>query len=205
MLSPPALAVLAQYEARRAAEELLPDDTPADAYLLSVGPEAGALLHALVVGAGATRILELGTSYGYSTLFLADAAARTGGRVVTVDLVADKQAYARDRLAEAGLAQHVDWRTGDAVALIKKERGPFDFVLLDVWKELYRPCLAAFHPKLAEGAIVVADNMLHPESTLPEARAYRAAVAKLPDMTSALLPVGHGLELSCRWGKGRKA
>jgi predicted O-methyltransferase YrrM len=209
MLSPSAQAVHAKYEARRAQEHATLAASPPgavfsmrDQLLLSVGPESGRLLHALILGSGATRILELGTSYGYSTLFLADAAAKTGGRVITMDLAADKQAYARSMLEEAGLAGVVDWRTGDAVALVNAERGPFDFVLLDIWKDVYLPCLAAFHPKLAERAIVVADNMLEPAVARPEARAYRAAVAALPDIRSTLLPIGSGLEVSCKWGAG---
>ena len=82
-----------------------------------------------------------------------------------------------ERFARAGLTDYVEWRCGDAVALLERERQPFDFVLLDIWKELYVPCLRAFHSKLAEGAIVVADNIIYPENVRDDAHAYRAAVA----------------------------
>ena len=74
-----------------------------DEFLLPVGEEVGEFLIDLAVGLQAKRIVELGTSYGFSTLYLAEAARRTGGRVATYDLSTDKQAYARDRMGEAGL------------------------------------------------------------------------------------------------------
>ena len=78
-----------------------------DRILLEVGEEAANLLVDLIVGAGAKTIVELGTSFGYSTLFLAKAAKRTGGKVYTYELAAEKQAYAKERLAEAGVEPSV--------------------------------------------------------------------------------------------------
>lgn len=209
MFASAAQAVLDRYEARRAAEEeLMRSGDPAqtmqqrDEFLLSVGREAAELLHSLAVARGARRILELGTSYGYSTLFLADAAKRCGGRLITMEIAPEKQSYARQMLEKAQLADVVDWRLGDAVALIEAEEGPFDMVLLDIWKDLYLPCLSAFYPKLADEALVVADNMIDPPIHRPEARAYRAAIAAYPDIQSVLLPLGQGLELSVKWPHG---
>jgi predicted O-methyltransferase YrrM len=201
-----AAAVLAEYEERRAAEAeirrtLDPDEfgVRRDDFLLSIGPEAAEFLHALILARGATRLLELGTSYGYSTLFLADAAQRTGGRLITMELDPRKHAYARERIERAGLSEVVEWRCGDAIALLEREFQPFDFVLLDIWKQLYVPCLEAFHPKLAAEAVVVADNMIEPAGERENARLYRKAIAAKPDMTSVLLPIGQGIEVSCRW------
>ena len=111
-----------------------------------------------------------------------------------------KHAYARERIARAGLADFVEWRCGDAIALLGREYRPFDFVLLDLWKELYVPCLEAVHPKLLEAeGMIAADNMIEPASERDHARAYRAAVAAREDLQSVLLPIGQGIELSCRW------
>jgi predicted O-methyltransferase YrrM len=170
-----------------------------DDLLLPVGPEVGWFLHSLILAKRPQRILELGTSYGYSTLFLADAAKQVGGTVITMDLADYKQAEAMSQLTKAGLADVVDFRLGDAVALIHEDPGPFDFVLLDIWKDLYLPCLDAFHPKLADEAIIAADNMVFPEMARPDVRKYRAAVAALPYLQSALLPIGNGVELSVKW------
>ena len=206
MFTTAAQAVLDRYNARLALEEVAMrrGDSAAgfdqrDKMLLAVGEATARFLHALAVARGARRLLELGTSYGYSTLFLAQAARETGGGVVTIEHAAEKQDFARAQLAEAGLDGHVDWRCGDALTILRELEGPFDFVLLDLWKELYLPCFGLFYPKLADQAVVAADNMIFPPFHRHEARAYRAAVAAKPDLQSVLLPVGSGVELSCRW------
>ena len=83
---------------------------------------------------------------------------------------------------------------GDAVAMTEAHAGDFDFVFVDLWKDLYVPCLEAFYPKLRPGAIVVADNMLRPDTE--GVKAYARAIRAKPGMTSVLLPVGSGLEIS---------
>jgi predicted O-methyltransferase YrrM len=173
-----------------------------DEFLLPVGPEAGWLLHALVVARGPARILELGTSYGYSTLFLADAARAVGGKVVTMELAAYKQDFARQMLDEAGLADVVEFRCGDAVEMIRADKGAWDFVLLDIWKELYLPCFESFYPQLSEEALICSDNMIDPPAHRDSVRLYRAAVRAQPDLQTALLPVGQGIELSVKWSDG---
>lgn len=208
-ISPGADAAFARYEGRLAQDlqrmqALGPTEgyKVRDSFLLPVGPEAGRLLHALVLAQRPKRILELGTSYGYSTLFLADAAKAVGAQVVTMELAADKQAHARSELESAGVADVVDFRLGDAVAMLNADPGPWDFVLLDIWKELYVPCLEALYPKLSAEGIIAADNMIEPEMARPEVRAYRAAVRAKGDLQTTLLPVGSGLELSVRWPAG---
>ena len=139
-------------------------------------------------------MLELGTSYGYSGIWLGEAARASGGRLITIELQAYKSAYAREMATRAGLADHIDHRVGDAVAMIGAMPHGIDFVLLDLWKDLYVPCLEAFYPKLNPGAIVVADNMLRPGGE--EIEAYSRAVRAKSGMTSVLLPVGTGIEIS---------
>jgi len=198
-------ALLTHYHARMAEEDRLMKSDPAgvakrrDDFLLAVGPEVGWLMHALIIGRGAKRILEVGTSYGYSTAFLAAAARQTGGRVYTMDVAAHKQQYARTQLEAAGLLPQVEWLLGDATQTLKTLQGPFDFVLLDLWKNLYVPCLDLFYGKLAQHAVIVADNMLFPEAARADAEAYRAAVKVKGNLQSVLLPIGNGIELSCLW------
>lgn len=170
-----------------------------DDMLLAVGPATGSLLNLLIKSEGAKHILEIGTSYGYSTVWLAEAARETGGRVTTLDIAPAKQAYAHDMLAKAGLADFVEFRSGDATQLIPQIAGDVDFVLLDLWKDLYVPCLELFAPKLKAGALIAADNMLQPVESRPEAEAYRTVVRGKPGVSSILLKVGSGVELS-RWG-----
>ena len=167
-----------------------------DQMLLSVGREAGQFLNTLAKAAKAQRILEIGTSYGYSTLWLAEAAQATGGRVITLDVADYKQADAKQALEQAGLDRQVEFHTGDALQIIPTLERGFDFVLLDLWKDLYVPCLHLFYPLLSPGAVIVADNMLQPAADRTNALAYRRAVRGKPGMSSVLLPLGQGLEVS---------
>jgi predicted O-methyltransferase YrrM len=166
-----------------------------DEFLLAVGEDTARFLQATVIGLGAKRIVEVGTSYGYSTLFLAQAAQRTGGKVTTYEMSAAKQAYAREQLAKAGLAAHVEWKCGDAVKLLEEESTDVDFALIDLWKDLYIPCFERLYPLLSPNAVVVADNMTYPEHTLAQASAYRAFVRAKPDIESVLLSIGSGIDV----------
>lgn len=195
-------AVLAAYHDRMEEERITRQeatlaglkDALRDRFMLAVGPETGRLINILARSLPAPHILELGTSYGYSTLWLAEAAHAAGGRVTTMELHDAKSAYARDMADKAGLAGHVDFQVGDAVQLIGALQDKVDFVLVDLWKELYLPCLEAFYPKLNPGAIVVADNIIRPGKE--GALRYVEAVRAKPGMRSLLLPVGAGLEVS---------
>jgi predicted O-methyltransferase YrrM len=167
-----------------------------DELLLPVGPESGRLINILAKSLKAPTILELGTSYGYSGIWLAEAARATGGRLVTMELSADKSAYARERSTRAGLSDVVDFKVGDAVEMIKALPHGIDFVLVDLWKNLYLPCREAFYPKLNPGAIIVSDNMIEPAMEREAVMRYQRALRAMPKITSILVPVGSGLEVS---------
>ena len=201
--------VFAQYDARHKAELEATRDLPIgsfgarrDEFLLPVGAEVGRFLRALAIGRHPGRILELGTSYGYSTLFLADAARQCGARVATVDLDAAKQAYARERLDEAGLAEFVEFRCGDAVSLVEADEGEWGLVLLDIWKDLYVACFEAVYPRLAEEGVIISDNMIYPEGAREAVRRLRAAIKAKGDLQTVLLPLGSGIELTVKWSGG---
>lgn len=172
-----------------------------DNRLLPIGLDAGRFLHSLILAHKPKRILEIGTSYGYSTLFLADAAKAIDAQLITLELADYKQTHAKEKMAEAGLASYVKFRLGDAIELISADDGPFDFVLLDIWKSLYVPCFNAVYPKLSDEGIIAADNMYYPAGTLEYTRLYREAVLKKPDIQTTLLSIGSGIELTCRWAK----
>ena len=203
VIDPAVAAVLADYEARAERERAVWSTLSAeestrrrDEMLLPVGRAAGRLMNLLIKEGEARRILEVGSSYGYSTTWLAEAARAVDGRVTSLEVQAQKTVYAREQLERAGLAGYVEFRVGDALATLQQLPGPFDFVLIDLWKNLYVPVFELLHPKLAQGAVVVADNMLQPESARADARAYRQRVRVARDMTSVLLTVGNGLEIS---------
>jgi predicted O-methyltransferase YrrM len=189
-------AVLAEYEARAAAEARRTLVASVDDLLLPVGPITGRFLNELVKAMRASRVLEIGTSYGYSALWLAEAVRETRGELTTLELHARKSEHAREQLTRAGLAGAVRFVVGDALETLQTLPGPFDVVLIDLWKDQYVPIFDAVYPRLAPGAAVVADNMTHPVSTLHLARAYRQHVRAMPHISSVLLPLGSGIEVS---------
>jgi predicted O-methyltransferase YrrM len=195
-------AVLEAYHERMREEEALRHESDAmrrasdwlDKALLAVGPDTGQLINILARSLNAPTILELGTSYGYSGIWLAEAARASGGRVITMELQDYKSAHAREMAIKAGLGDHIDFKVGDAVQMIAELPAGVDFVLVDLWKDLYVPCLEAFYPKLNPGAIIVADNMIRPGNE--EVKRYGKVVRAQPGITSVLLPVGSGIEVS---------
>lgn len=202
-MDPAILEVLAEYEKRGAEEHKrqLQDGLEKwldqrDEFLISVGPATGQLLNILAKSIRAKTIVELGTSYGYSSVWLAEAARAGGGKLISLDKADYKQAYAKERIARAGLTGYVEFRLGDALETLVTLPGPFDFVLVDLWKELYVPCLELFYPKLAPGAFIAADNMIYPDVYRETALEYRKLVRSKPKIDSVLLPVGSGVELS---------
>jgi predicted O-methyltransferase YrrM len=127
---------------------------------MPVTPDMGTLLYLLARCIGARTIVEFGTSFGISTIFLAAAVRDNGGgRVITTEFEAAKAERARQHLARAGLETHVEIRIGDACKTLSGNvPNDIDFVLLDGAKEAYLPVLKILEPRLRKGALVSADN-----------------------------------------------
>ncbi|MBN3927984.1 O-methyltransferase [Nostoc sp. NMS4] len=167
-----------------------------DEMMLAVGLKTGEFLNMLLKTQGGKRILEIGTSVGYSTIWLAEAARVNGGRVTTLECVAAKQTQAVENIRRAGLEDFVDFQLGDALKLLEILPGTWDFVLLDLWKDLYIPCFDRFYKKLAPGAIVVADNITFPPDFRPIMKDYQQYVRTKPDLHSIEIDIGQGLDLT---------
>ena len=131
-----------------------------------VYPDTGALLHTLARGCGATRILEIGTCIGYSTLWLATALPATG-TVITIEYDAARAARARDHFAAAGCADRVSVIVGDAMRFLHKVAGPFDLIFQDSDKQLYEPMLDRLLELLRPGGLLIADNVLWNGEVIP--------------------------------------
>ena len=107
----------------------------------------------------ARRVVEFGTSYGVSTLYLAAAMRdQGGGLVIGTEIETEKARHARNHFAEAGVADLIELRDGDALATLKDCGGPVDFLLVDGFPKLARPVIELMAPQLRKGAIVVADS-----------------------------------------------
>jgi predicted O-methyltransferase YrrM len=163
--------------------------------MLNITPDTGRLLWILARAARATRILEVGTSNAYSTIWLADAARATGGRVTTLERDADKVALARRNLAGAGLAAWVEIVEGPAADTLAGLPGPFDLVFLDADRPSYLAYLELAVPRLAPGGLLVADNVV---SHAHELEAFLARVRSHPELSSVTVPVGKGEEIAIR-------
>jgi predicted O-methyltransferase YrrM len=163
--------------------------------MLNITPDTGRLLWVLVGARRATRILEVGTSNGYSTIWLADAARETSGRVITLERSPEKIALARANLAEAGLVEYVDLYEGDAADTLVKLSGPFEFVFLDADRPQYLRYFELAFSKLASGGLLVADNVI---SHAQELAAYLASVKSHPGLFSVTVPIGKGEEISVK-------
>lgn len=157
--------------------------------MLNITPDTGRLLWILVRASRATRLLEVGTSNGYSTIWLADAARATGGRVITLERDGDKVALARENLARAGLADWVDIREAPAADTLPRLPGPFDFVFLDADRPSSLTYLELVVPRLVPGGLLVADNVV---SHAGELEAFLARVRTHPELSTVTVPVGKG-------------
>lgn len=153
---------------------------------LSVPFEDGRLLRIFAESLGATRILEIGTSYGYSGMWLALALRRTNGRLTTFEIAKDRQARARANFERAGVLPSIDLVLGDAHALVTSVKGPIDMVFSDADKDGYLDYLRKLVPVLRPGGLFVTHNM---DMAAPE---YLAAISTDPALESTLVSTGSG-------------
>ena len=126
---------------------------------MMVGPLEGRFLGFLVWALRARRVLELGTFTGYSSICMA-AALPAGGWIVTLDVNEETTEIARRYATEAGVVDRIDYRVGPASETIRELDGPFDLVFIDADKEGYVDYYEAALPRLADGGLIVADNVL---------------------------------------------
>jgi predicted O-methyltransferase YrrM len=142
-------------------------------------------------------VVEFGMSYGISTVHLAAAVYDNGiGRVVTTELSTVKVARARTNLTEAGFEDVVTILEGDALETLAGLTDPVELVLLDGWKDLCLPVLRLLEPRLAPGALVLADDTTAHAEQLAEYLAY--VQDPINGYVCIGFPVADGIEISCR-------
>ncbi len=176
-----------------------------------VDPLTGALLHALTRISGATRVLEIGTAIGYSTVWMATALP-TSGLLVTLERDRARAATARGHIREAGVDDRVNVMIGDADRYLHKLAGPFDLIFQDGDKTQYGPMLDRLVALLRPGGLLVTDNVLWSGEVVPgfvttprEPAADTAAIAAYNERLSAdsrmhttWLPVGDGVAIAIK-------
>ena len=155
------------------------------------------LLQLLILSARRRRVLEIGTSNGFSALWIADALRRISGAqpLITIERDPARADEARRNLARAGLQPWVDLRIGQATQIVAELPGPFDAVFFDADRITAPGQLALLLPKLEPDVLLLADNALsHPQ----EIAAYLEALSRLPGFVSTTVPVGKGLHIAHR-------
>src|SRR5262245_48147337 len=158
--------------------------------MLNITRDTGEFLSVLVRATLARQVLEIGTSNGYSTLWLAEAARAIGGRVVTVDTSAFKTALAATNFERAGLSAYIDQVTADAGGWLDQSPSRvFDLIFLDSERPEYPVLWPAIRRALRPGGLLVVDNATsHVEQMAP----FVALVTADADFTCSLVPVGNG-------------
>ncbi|MGA3000477.1 MAG: class I SAM-dependent methyltransferase [Acetobacteraceae bacterium] len=170
--------------------------------LVALDRDKAEFCYQLCRASNARRIVEAGTSYGVSTLYLAAAVrdnvlvAGGTGLVVGTEYEPAKAAAARSHFEQSGLSQFIDLREGDLRETLRQIDAPVDFMLVDIWIGMARPALELVAPRLRPGAIVICDN------TRQHCNEYADYFAFLGDPANGFrtmtLPFDGGLELSVR-------
>jgi len=162
----------------------------------NVEPETAELLGLLVRAKRARNVLEIGTSNGYSTIWLGDAVEATGGSVVSLEIDAARTAIAAGHLESVGLRTSVDLRTEDAAtALAAFADAVFDLIFLDAERDAYAGYWPDLVRTLAPAGLIAVDNVI---SHAHDLVAFRATVDGDDRVTPALVPIGAGVLLAVR-------
>jgi predicted O-methyltransferase YrrM len=162
----------------------------------NVEPETAEMLAVLVRATKARAILEIGTSNGYSTIWLADAAQATGATLTSLDVEPSRTALARENLARPGLEGAADLRTEDAAAVLRAAPdAALDLVFLDAERDAYVAYWPDLVRVLAPGGLLAVDNVI---SHADQVRDFRALVDADDRVAQALVPIGAGVLLVVR-------
>ncbi len=193
--------------------KVLPEDE-----MLAITPDTGRFFKIILNAMHAKRILEIGTSVGYSTLWFADAVIQNGitkaevsKPIITIDINHSKIEKATKNFHDAEVNSLIKVVEGSALNMlremsnnfhreehIKKTDGLFDFVFFDADKENLRDYFDLVIPMLRVGGIVATDNMLYPEDYRPLMLNYVSYVRSKPYIQSVTVPIGNGEEITIK-------
>jgi caffeoyl-CoA O-methyltransferase len=161
---------------------------------MSVGPLEGAFLRFLVALKRPQRVLEIGVFTGWSSIDMATALA-PGATIVACDVDPETTAIAKRYSEEAGVADRIDYRVGNAFETIQALDGPFDLVFIDAWKPDYIGYYEAVLPKLAEDGMILADNTLSALRGNEHTAAFNEHVLNDRRVECVLVPIRDGVTL----------
>ncbi|MFL6475518.1 MAG: O-methyltransferase [Nitrososphaera sp.] len=167
--------------------------------MLAITADTGVFFSILLKAIKARRVLEVGTSVGFSTLWLAEAVGKNrGARVITIELKPQKVDLALKNFKEAGVDKIIEIKQGVALDLLLKLKGKFDFVFLDADKENIIRYFDLVLPMVRIGGIIAVDNMLYPDRFRSTMRKYARHVHSKPNIQSVTVPIGMGEEITIK-------
>jgi predicted O-methyltransferase YrrM len=188
--SPP----LAKNDAEKRALAVL-DEMSKGRWYLNVTTREGRVLRQLTEAIGAKRVVEIGTSSGYSTIWLPLAARANGGKVFTHEIDPEKVKLASANFKKAGLDDVITIIEGDAHKTLKKHKGPIDVLFLDAEKKGYVDYLEKLLPLVRPGGLILGHDMHRP---MPDPR-YIEAITKNPDLdTSFIMMESFGISMTLK-------
>jgi len=188
--------VLADPPVPKAAASVLTRIKAADTNLLAVSEEDGRFLRFLVVSSGAKQALEIGGANGYSAIWIGLGLRETGGRLITIEYDAARAKDAEANIRAAGLSDVVQVVSGDAFKAIPGLTGTFDLVFLDAWKKDYQRFFDLVFPRLDNGGLFVAHNVVNKASEMGD---FLTTLRTHPGLRSAIVsPSGEGISVSVK-------
>jgi len=197
--------VLRRIEEQERFEQENPSEITNSEKVLSIGRDTGIFYNILLQNMGAKKILEIGMSVGYSTIWFADSISKIStGKIITIDHDEKKIERAKQNFEEAGVSNLINIHYGDALKIlsdIKNESNSnesFDFIFIDADKERYIQYFEAVLPMVKPGGIIGADNILFPERFQKFTNLYVKHVRKNPSIRSITIPIDNGEELSLK-------
>ena len=175
-----------------------------DERMLTISNKTGEFFNILLKAMKAKKILEVGMSVGFSTLWFADAILANNGKIVTIEENRDKITRAKKNFEEAGVSTQIEIQEGKALQILHKlatsesEQQQFDFVFLDADKENNIEYFDLVLPLVRVGGIIATDNILYPEEFRPEMKKFTEYIKSKPNVQTMTLDLGNGEEISIK-------
>lgn len=157
--------------------------------MMNVAPAEGEYLSQLVQKLNARRVLEIGTSNGYSSIWFALGLRSTGGKLLTLDIDEGRRSLALKNFKATGMDDIIESRLGDALKILPKLKGPFDLVFIDAWKPDYKKYLDLALLLVRSGGVIAAHNVVSHADEMPD---FLAAIRTNPQLKTETVRLGPG-------------
>lgn len=204
MIGPKIDKIFQEIEKQEEFEQENPLEIPHSEKVLAIGRNTGIFYNTLLRSIKAKKILEIGMSTGYSTMWFAEALSRNDGKIITIDMDEKKIKRAKENFVKADLESFIEIHHGDALEIISQIRKDpnssesFDFVFIDADKERYIQYFDQVLPLVKKGGLIAADNILFPERFQKFTKSYVEHVQKTPSIQTVTIPIDNGEELSLK-------